>query len=79
MEKARLNNFGWSTIVKRTIVKKKVVPENLTEHVATQKITHDFILELYEKSKKFRGKKRAEMISVAEKLSKHVGQWLVEK
>ena len=57
-----------------TIVKKK----DLKEYVASQEITSDFVLELYERSKTLKGKKKKEMLDIAETLSKHVGKWLVE-
>ncbi len=82
MKDTRLNNFiGWSSIVSgsKKIMKDDVVPKQLSKHVVAQQITHDYILELYEKSKKLRGKNKQAMIDLAEKLSKHVGQWLVEK
>ena len=57
-----------------TIVKNK----DLKEYVASQEITSDFVLELYERSKTLKGKKKKEMLDIAETLSKHVGKWLVE-
>ena len=69
----------WSlTVSDKRIMKDDIVPKGLTKHVVAQQITHDYILELYEKSKKLKGKNKQAMISVAEKLSKHVGEWLVE-
>tara|TARA_R110002020_G_scaffold464189_1_gene684642 strand:+ start:1242 stop:1421 length:180 start_codon:yes stop_codon:yes gene_type:complete len=59
-------------------MKQDVVPKELEKHVVAQKITHDYILELYEKSIKLKGKKKQAMIDLAEKLSKHVGSYLVE-
>ena len=55
-----------------------MVPQGLQKHIVAQEITHDFILELYEKSKKLKGANKKQMLAVAEQLSKHVGQWLVE-
>jgi len=63
---------------KKSIKKDKVVPEELQETVIAQKITSDFVLELYEKSKKLRGKKKKQLLAVAEELSKHVGKYLAE-
>jgi len=60
------------------IKKGEVVPQGLKTVIATQQITSDFVLELYEKSKSLKGKKKKDMLAVAEKLSKHVGKWLVE-
>ncbi len=62
----------------KKIIKHDIVPKELNRHVVAQQITHDYILELYEKSKKLRGKNKKAMINLAEKLSKHVGGWLVE-
>lgn len=58
--------------------KKDIVPGNLNELVVAQEITPDFVLELYERSKKLRGKKKKELIAVAEELSKHIGKYLAE-
>ena len=55
-----------------------VKSEGLKESIIDQQITSDFVLELYERSKKLRGKKKKEMLTVAETLSKHVGKWLVK-
>jgi propanediol dehydratase small subunit len=63
---------------KNSIKKNDVVPEGLQETVIAQKITSDFVLELYEKSKKLRGKKKKQLLAVAEELSKHVGKYLAE-
>tara|TARA_Y100000310_G_scaffold83227_1_gene79877 strand:+ start:663 stop:866 length:204 start_codon:yes stop_codon:yes gene_type:complete len=60
------------------INKKNIVPPDLEELVVAQEITPDFVLELYEKSKKLKGKKKKEMLAVAEELSKHVGKFLAE-
>jgi len=47
--------------------------------VVAQEITHDFVLEIYEKAKKARSQKRKdELHKIAEHLSKHVGSFLVE-
>ena len=62
----------------KKIHKKNSIPEKLHKYIAAQQITHDFILELYEKSKKLKGKEKAELFATAKTLSKHVGQWLVE-
>lgn len=63
---------------KKSIKKDDIVPEGLQKTVIAQKITSDFVLELYEKSKKLRGKKKKELLAVAEELSKHVGKYLAE-
>ena len=60
------------------IKKGEVVPQGLKSTIVAQQITSDFVLELYEKSKSLKGKKKKDMLAVAEKLSKHVGKWLVE-
>jgi propanediol dehydratase small subunit len=51
--------------------------DDLKEYVIVGEITSDYVLELYEQSKKFKGKKKKEMLAIAETLSKHVGKWLV--
>jgi hypothetical protein len=43
-----------------------------------QKITEDFILDLYEKSKLLRGEKKKKLLKTIELLSKHVGEYLVK-
>ncbi len=43
-----------------------------------RKITEDFILDLYEKSKKLEGKKKKKLLKTIELLSTHVGEYLVE-
>ena len=65
-------------MARKKISKKSSVPPGLQKYVVAQEITPDFILELYEKSKKLRGKNKKNMLDVAEQLSKHVGEWLVE-
>lgn len=63
---------------KKSIKKDQVVPKGLSTAILAQQITSDYVLELYEKSKSLKGKKKKDMLAVAEKLSKHVGKWLVE-
>ncbi len=59
--------------------KKDIVPEEVSNHVAVQEITHDFVLEIYEKAKRARKPERKKALhDAAEELSKHVGKWLVE-
>ncbi len=56
-----------------------VVPKQLRKGVVAQEITSDFVLEIYEKAKKTKSeKRRKEYLDVAEKLSKHIGKFLVE-
>jgi propanediol dehydratase small subunit len=55
-----------------------VKSKGLKKLIIDRQITSDFVLELYERSKKLRGKKKEEMLTIAETLSKHVGKWLVE-
>ena len=56
-----------------------VIPTNPRKAIVSQEITSDFVLEIYEKSKKARTKKRKEDLrKTAEELSKHIGKWLVE-
>jgi len=40
-------------------------------------ITYNFILDLYEQSKKLEGKEQEEMLATINELTKHVGKWLV--
>jgi propanediol dehydratase small subunit len=63
---------------KKLVKKQEVANDKLMSGIATQEITSDFVLEIYERAKKSRGKKKKELIAIAEKLSKHVGKWLVE-
>ncbi len=64
---------------KKLIKKTEIVPDNLKEGVICQKITSDFVLEIYEKAKRARSKKRKQDLHrAAENLSKHIGKWLVE-
>jgi hypothetical protein len=61
------------------VKKKDIVPEEVSNHVAVQEITHDFVLEIYEKAKRARKPERKKALhDAAEELSKHVGKWLVE-
>jgi hypothetical protein len=62
----------------KSIKKDDIVPRGLKKAVVAQEITPDFVLELYEKSKTLKGKRKKDMLTVAEELSKHVGKWLVE-
>ena len=56
-----------------------VIPDNLRKVIVSKEITSDYVLEIYEKSKKARTKKRKEELrKTAEELSKHIGKWLVE-
>jgi hypothetical protein len=61
-----------------SIKKGDVVPRGIKKFVVAQEITPDFVLELYEQSKTLTGKKKTDMLTVAEELSKHVGKYLVE-
>lgn len=63
---------------KKLVKKQEVANDKLMSGIANQEITSDFVLEIYERAKKSRGKKKKELIAIAEKLSKHVGKWLVE-
>jgi hypothetical protein len=49
----------------------------MAEGKAKTKITADFVLDLYEKSKKAKGKASAELLQTAKTLSKHLNEWLV--
>jgi len=64
---------------RKTVSKKNIVPKEVNEHVVTREITHDFVLEIYEKAKRARKPERKKALhDAAEELSKHVGKWLVE-
>ena len=64
---------------KKLIKIKEIVPsDELRKSILSQEITSDFVLEIYERAKKSRGKKKKELLEVAGHLSKHVGKWLVE-
>jgi hypothetical protein len=41
------------------------------------KITADFVLDVYEQSKKTKGKEAQELLQAAISLSKHLNEWLV--
>ena len=59
--------------------KKDIVPKEVSDHMVVQEITHDFVLEIYEKAKRARKPERKKALhDAAEQLSKHVGKWLVE-
>jgi hypothetical protein len=42
------------------------------------KITEDFLLDLYEKSKKLEDEEKKKLIKAIELLSKHVGEYLIK-
>ena len=63
---------------KKLIKLDTIVPDKFKKHIAAQEITSDFVLEIYERAKKARGKNKEELLKVAETLSKNVGKWLVE-
>jgi len=55
------------------------IPEGMKRSVVERKITHDFVLEIYEKAKRARSeKKRQQYLAAAEELSKHIGKFLVK-
>ena len=57
----------------------QVIPKGTKHNVVSQEITSDFVLEIYERAKKARNKNRKqELHKIAEKLSKHIGKFLVE-
>lgn len=61
------------------VKKDDVIPDDLQKGIVAQEITSDFVLEIYEKAKRARSKKKKdEYLAVAEELSKHIGKWLVE-
>tara|TARA_R110002110_G_scaffold5231_7_gene27209 strand:- start:345 stop:497 length:153 start_codon:yes stop_codon:yes gene_type:complete len=41
-------------------------------------ITHDFVLDLYEKAKKAKDKKKKELMKQARFFSQHIGEYLVK-
>jgi hypothetical protein len=43
-----------------------------------QKITEDFILDLYEKSKSIKGKEKKKLLKTIELLSCHIGEYLIK-
>ncbi len=54
------------------------MPDKFKKHIVAQEITSDFVLEIYERAKKAKGKNKEELLKIAETLSKNVGKWLVE-
>ena len=57
----------------------KVFPEGTRRGIVSQEITPDFVLEVFDKAKRARNKKKKEdLLAVAEMLSKNIGKWLVE-
>ena len=44
---------------------------------AKTKITADFILDIYERSKKSKGRASEELLQTAKTLTKHLNEWLV--
>jgi hypothetical protein len=47
--------------------------------VVKQKITHDYILDLYEQCRKLKSKKKkSEMLKEIKKLTKHIGDYVVK-
>lgn len=42
------------------------------------KITEDFILDLYQKSKLLEGEKKKKLLKTIELLSKHIGEYLIK-
>ena len=80
MNGGRVNNYESPSIVKgkKLVNMDEVIPKHLRKGVVAQEITSDFVLEIYEKAKKSRSKKRKEELhQVAEELSKHIGKFLV--
>ena len=63
---------------KNVIKLDSITSNELRKTSVDQQITSDFILDLYERSKKLKGKDKKELLAAAEKLSKHIGKWLVE-
>ena len=80
MKLLSLNNLAEDTfnMAKKKLSKKSLIPKDMQKYVIVQEITHDFILELYEKSKSLPEKEKKELLKTAETLSKCVGQWLGE-
>lgn len=42
-----------------------------------QKITADYILDIYEQSKRAKGAEASNLLTIAKTLSKHLNEWLV--
>ena len=64
---------------KKLIKEDTEFPEGTRKGVVSREITHDYVLEIYEKAKRARSeKKKEEYIAIAETLSKNIGKWLVE-
>jgi len=49
----------------------------MVEGKVKTKITADFILDIYEKSKKAKGRAAEELLQTAKTLTKHLNEWLV--
>jgi propanediol dehydratase small subunit len=80
MKATGLNNYTQRAMKGRKLMKlDKVFPEGTRADVLSQEITHDFVLEIFDKAKRARSKKKKEeLLTVAETLSKNIGKWLVE-
>jgi propanediol dehydratase small subunit len=80
MKATGLNNYTQRTMKGKKLMKlDKVFPDGTRTDVVSQEITHDFVLEIFERAKKARSKKKKEeLLAVAETLSKNIGKWLVE-
>jgi len=58
-------------------INKELLPGySVNKHVEVQ-ITYNFILDLYERSKKLEGKDKEDMLQTIHELTKHIGKWLV--
>ena len=44
-----------------------------------QKITADYILDIYEQSKRSKGAEASNLLAIAKTLSKHLNEWLVSE
>ena len=80
MKATGLNNYTQPAMKGKKLMKlDKVFPDGTRTNVVSQEITHDFVLEIFERAKKARSKKKKEeLLAVAETLSKNIGKWLVE-
>jgi hypothetical protein len=47
--------------------------------IVKQKVTHDYILDLYDKAKKLKSKeKKSKMLKEIKKLTRHIGEYIVK-
>lgn len=61
-----------------TVKRSSILTPKLSKMVKCDKVTSDFVLSLYEKSKAQKGKKKEDILQIANILSKHIGKQLVD-